>query len=143
MSSVYSIMKASIVVGRDSTLTDTLAQGQATVYQVNDNKEIQFAYRVGANDAEFTVPYSTAITNVYRWMLFSDQPIQYRRSLTDAKVTLASGSVASVNVGAPQPWQCFVGGTEKIAGLYISPAVGALNTANVLIILCGDPAIAY
>lgn len=143
MSNVYSLMKVSVQVARDSTLTDMLASGNAIVSQASDNKEFQIGYRIGTADAEFTVPYSTVVTNVYRWMLFSDQPIQYRRSLTDAKIPLASGNVPAVNVGAPQPWQCFAGGTEKITGLYLSPATGATNIANVLIILCGDPTNAY
>ena len=137
-------MKVSVQVARDSTLSDMLAgPGVATVSQTADNKEFSVGYRIGPSDGEFTVPYSTVITNVYRWMLFSDLPIQYRRSLTDAKVTLASGNVPAVNVGAPSPWQCFVGGTEKISGLYLSPVTGATATANVYLILCGDPSNAY
>lgn len=143
MSNVYSLMKVSVQVARDSTLTDMLASGTAIVSQANDNKEFQIGYRVGTSDAELHVDFSAFLTNVYRWMLFSDQPIQYRRSLTDAKISLSSGNVPAVNVGAPQPWQCFVGGTEKIAGLYIGPAIGATNVANVLVILCGDPTNAY
>ncbi len=143
MSNVFSLMKVAVQVARDSTLTDLLASGGAIVSQVNDNKEFQIGYRIGPSDAEFTVPYSTVITNVYRWMLFADTPVQYRRALSDAKVTLAAGNTASVNVGAPSPWQSFVGGTEKIPGLYLSPASGATATANVLVILVGDPTNAY
>ena len=143
MSKVYSLMKVSVQVARDSTLSDMLASGTAVVSQVNDNKEFQIGYTVNPADTEFTVPYSTVVTNVYRWMLFSDQPIQYRRALTDAKIALAAGNVPAVNVGAPQPWQCFAGGTEKISGLYLSPASGATSAANVLVILCGDPTNAY
>lgn len=144
MATLFSIMKASIDIADDSSLSELMGHGSAAVSQTKDIKSFVNKYTVAPGASQVQIDFSTTLTTGYRWALFSDYPIMYRtNSVSGTQKTLASGNVAATNNGAPLPYSCFVMATEQITGLWLQPIAGATTTANVKVLVCGDPTSAY
>lgn len=141
---LFSLFKLSVDVADDSSLAEPLGHGAATITQNRDNKSFVNKYQVLPGSAEQLIDFSTTLTLGYRWAVFSDYPILLRANGPSAtQLTMASGNVAATNVGAPLPYQCLHASTTQITSLRLAPIANASQTANVKVIIVGDPTNAY
>ncbi len=130
-------------VADDSNLDQLSVDRAATLYQTADNKSVSILYRVGPSDAEtqITIP---GITTPYFLAVLSDYPVRVRLNGNSAtQFTLVSNGAQATNVGAPLPDQCVFMMTGLVTSIYLQPIASAAQTANVKIILTGDPVSAY
>ena len=144
MATLFSLFKVSVDAGDDSSLAELLGHGAATITQNKDNKSFVNKYQVAPGAAETLIDFSTTLTTGYRWAIFSDYPIMIRpNGVSATQFTMVSGNVAATNVGAPLPYQCVHVSTSQLTSLRLAPISGASQTANVKVLIFGDPTNSY
>jgi len=142
---MYRSIEASVIVAEDSNVEegDITARRKIVAYQTKDLFACNKKLRVAPADAEAQVTLSP-VTTGYFWAIFSDYPVKYRiNGSTATQHTMRSNNTSNVNVGAPLPPQCIACGTSEVTSIYIAPIASAAQTANVNVIVTGDPASSY
>lgn len=113
------------------------------VTQTLDKEGFSKLVRVGASDAEAAVDI-TPLTTAYYIELRSDYPVLVRINGSSAtQFTLIGQNTTVKNVGAPVPDKCFFAATMTVTSVRLAPITAASTTANVTLILSGDPTSAY
>lgn len=141
---MYSLFELSVVGADSSQQTEIAGQGSASIEQVLDQKCFSNKILVVPGAAQVQVDFSSSLTTGYRWAILSDYPIMFRvNGVAATQETMQSGSVAPTNTGAPAPYSCFAAATTQLTSLYVQPIAGAAQTANVKIIILGDPVSVY
>lgn len=143
----YRLTTLSTVVADDSELTRKFYEGTCQVDQVLDNEVVTKIVRVapGASDAAVDL---TPISQGYYYEIRSDYPVKYRvigsgSAAAATQQTLIGQGISIVSRGAPLPDKCFAAGSQLVSSIYLEPISGATQTANVTIVLSGDPTSAY
>lgn len=144
---MYRYARVEVAAANDSTLTVPIfGPVRAFFDQTKDLQQYAQVHRVNATDPEFTVPVSSLITNSYFVAIFSDYPVLLRFvGVSTAQVQLRSNNVAASNFGSPPPPQCVHLSTAGLVNQYLTltPIAGAVQTANVTVMVSGDPLSAY
>ena len=132
------------VVADDSSLTQPVfGPREMSAYQTKDLEVFSTTVRVGPSDAETTIAIAP-VTTGYSIVLMSDYPVRVRLNGAAAtQFTLLSNNVAATNVGAPLPDQCYLAMTGTVTELRLQPIASAASTANVKVVITGDPNSSY
>ncbi len=139
----YRVTQIHTIVADDSNLNGVEYDRDGSFYQVNDLQVYSTKKRVQSTDAEVQVPLGP-ITNGYFIEIRSDYPILVRlNGSTATQFTLKSNNTAPTNVGAQPPDQCLFAATLAVTSLYLAPISGAQTTANVKVVVTGDPSNTY
>lgn len=140
----YRLFEVHAVVGDDSNLQQVAFDRTATIWQVADLEVAAPTFRVAPADAADAQISLGTVAQGYCIALFSDYPIKLRvNSVSGTQLTLTSSNVPATNVGAPLPAKCFYATTALINSLFVSPIASAAQTANVWLLVTGDPTNAY
>lgn len=140
---MYRSATVQVTTGDDSNLTQKGFDRKATFYQTKDQEEFSTVRRVAPADSEATVSIAP-VTTGYFIGLYSDYPVKVRINGASAtQFTMRSNNVSAVNVGAPLPDQCCFVATMEVTELRLEPIASASQTANVRIVITGDPTSAY
>ena len=135
----YRMTTIATVVADDSELGRKYYDGKAQVYQTLDQKVVTKVVRVGTGDAEAAVDI-TPITSGKCIQVLSDYPIKLR--LNGAAETQFVGigqGVKVTNQGSPVPDKCIFYLTCNVTSVRLAPITSATQTANVTVIVTGDP----
>jgi hypothetical protein len=140
----YRSLTASVAVADDSNLQNLETQRSIVCNQTKDLQTFNQTFRVATNAAQ-SANIISGITQGYFIWISSDYPIKVSINATAAAATftLNSNNVAATNVGAPLPDQCVFLFTGQVTSLYLTPISGAAQTANVRVVVSGDPVSAY
>lgn len=139
----YREFQVSVVVADDSNKSSKSFDRQAYIYQIKDLESVSPSIRVQPADVEALVSLGT-ITLGYAFAIFTDYPIRVRlNGVSATQFTMHSNNVPATNTGAPLPPQCVFMGNVEISSIYVQPIVNAQQTANVWLVVTGDPASAY
>jgi hypothetical protein len=139
----YRITTVRTVVADDQTLDQVDYDRDTTVYQSKDLQVFHTVKRVAPGDADTQVSIAPVSTG-YFVDIRSDYPVLIRlNGNTATQLTMKTNGVTPTNLGAPLPDQCVYVATVNLTSLYIAPISGATQTANVRIVVTGDPISAY
>ncbi len=139
----YRRIDAEVVVADDSSQDQIAYRRRITTWQTADNEVFQAVVRVVPGAADTQVPIAP-ITTGYGIAIFSDYPVKVRINGVGAtQLTMSPGAVSPTYLGAPTPDQCCYIATVQVTSLYLEPIAGAAQTANVRIVITGDPTNAY
>lgn len=143
----YRLTTLQTVVADDSELTRKYYDGTCQVTQTLDKETVTKIVRVAAGAADAAVDL-TPITQGYYYEIRSDYPVKYRvigsgSAVAATQQTLIGQGATIVPSGAPLPDKCFAAGTQLVSSIYLEPISGAAQTANVTVIVTGDPVSAY
>jgi hypothetical protein len=131
-----------VVVADDSNLANK-TERELCVYQTRDLEAGGLpTIRIAPGDEEIQVVLGNIAVG-YFIHVQSDYPVQWRLRDSDGLNPFTPGNVQPTNLGAVLPPQCFLTTTSRIPGLYLSPIDSAGQTANVTILISGDPSSAY
>lgn len=143
----YRLTTLQTVVADDSELTRKFYDGTAQVEQVLDLEIVTKVVRVapGASDAAVDL---TPVSQGYYFEIRSDYPVKYRvigsgSAAAATQQTLIGQGVQIVSRGAPLPDKCLAFGAQLVSSIYLEPISGATQTANVTVIVTGDPVSSY
>lgn len=139
----YRKIEAEVVVADDSSQDQIAFRRRITTWQTLDNETFQATVRVlpGAADAAVAI---APITTGYTIAVFSDYPVKMRlNGVSATQLVMSPGAVSPTYLGAPLPDQCCFIATVQVTSLYLEPIAGASQTANVRIVITGDPSNAY
>ncbi len=132
-----------VIAADDSDLDQVTWQRKATFYQTKDNEVFSATVRVGTSDAEAAISIAP-VTAGYFFCLMSDYPVRVRLNGAAAtQFTLRSNSAAATNYGAPLPDNCCMMVSGAVTEVRLEPIASATQTANVKILVTGDPTNAY
>lgn len=139
----YRQVACEVVVADDSSQDQIVFRRKATAFQTADNEAFNTVVRVvpAAVEAQIAIaPVSTG----YFVALYSDYPVKVRfNSAGGTQFVMSPSSVSPTYLGAPTPDQCVFVATAQITSLYLEPIASATTTANVRIVVTGDPSNAY
>jgi len=143
----YRLTTIQTVVADDSELTRKYYEGTCQVEQTLDREVVSKIVRIAPGAADASVDL-TPIAQGYHYEIRSDYPVKYRvigtgSAIAATQQTLVGQGVTIVANGAPLPDKCFAAGTQLVSSIYLEPITGATQTANVTVILSGDPISAY
>jgi len=140
---MYRSITVEAVASVDSSLTQPIfGPLRMTAYQSLDKKADPIYTQVGPSDAEAAL--SLNVTNGYAVAIFSDYPIMVRlNGVSSTQFTMHSNNVAAVNAGSPLPAQCCFVATVTVTSIRLAPISGATQTANVAVLVTGDPTNSY
>ena len=139
----YRLLEARIQVADDSNLDQLLFDRRIVSYQTKDLKVVTKNVRVAASDADTAIDL-TPISQGYFYAIYADYPVRFRINGVGAtQQTLVTSGVAATNLGGPMPDQCFACANALVTSIYLQPIAGATQTANVRIVVMGDPTNAY
>lgn len=143
----YRLTTLQTVVADDSELTRKYYDGTCQVSQTLDKEVVTRLVRVGPSDVDTAVDLSP-ISQGYSYEIRSDYPVKYRvigsgSAVAATQHTLIGQGAAIVPQGAPLPDKCFAAGTQLVSSIYLEPISGAAQTANVTVIVTGDPVSSY
>lgn len=137
----YRLIELHAVVADDSNQANKSFDRTATIWQVNDLESATPTLRVAPADGLTSISLGT-VAQGYAIIVLSDYPIRYKFNGGNLE-TMTSNNVPAMNVGAPLPANCFAGGTFLVTSLSVQPIVSAAQTANVWVMVTGDPTNAY
>lgn len=139
----YRKRRLDITVATDASLTQVFADYEKVVgEQTNDNAVFNRVYQVGPADQELLIP--SGITNAYSVTVLSDYPVRLRmNSSSGSQFTMKSAYVGLPNVYSAKPYSCVFTADMLVTSLYIAPISGSAQTANVAVLLTGDPSAPY
>ena len=136
-------MDLKVVVADDSNLEQIVFQRSATIWKTLDLETVTPTLRIAPADGDTQISLGS-ITNGKFIALFADYPIRFRINGAGAtQYTMSTANVQATNLGAPLPAQCAFAGNLNIASLYIQPISAAAQTANVWLVVSGDPVSDY
>src|SRR5262245_40456653 len=136
---MYRRMDLKVVVADDSNLEQVIFERSATIWKTLDLESVSPTLRVAPADGDTQVSLG-AVTSGKFVALFSDYPIRFRINGAGAtQFIMSSANVPATNVGAPLPAQCAFAGNLDVTSVYVQPIASAAQTANVWIVVCGDP----
>lgn len=143
----YRLTTLSTVVADDSELNRKYYEGTAVVYQTLDRETVVKLVRVAPGASDTAVDL-TPISQGYSFEIRSDYPVKYRvigsgSASAATQHTLIGQNVAATSQGAPLPDRCFVASNQLVSSIYLEPISGATDTANVTVIVTGDPVSSY
>ena len=139
----YRQIAVEVVVADDSSQDQIAFRRKATVFQTNDNELFNTTVRVAPGAADTLVAIAP-VTTGYGIALYSDYPVKVRLNGVGAtQFTLTPSSVSPTYLGAPLPDQCVFVATMTVTSVYLEPISGATTTANVRLVVTGDPTNAY
>lgn len=140
---MYRLLEARLRMGTDSTLDDLDADIRIALSQAKDRESCNKRLLVAPADSQVEVTIAP-VTTGYFYLVAADYPILLRiNGSTATQLTGHSNNVAAVNVGAPLPIQYLSMGTVEVTSLWVAPISGASRTANVRVLVSGDPESAY
>ena len=136
---MYRIVKVEVKVADDSNLNNLEASRTVVCYETRDNESCIKTVRVGPSDSEAAVDISP-VTTGYFYHISSDYPVKVRlNGASETQTVMVSNNVAATNVGGPLPDQSIKLATETVTSIRLAPISSATQTANVHIIVTGDP----
>jgi len=136
---MYRRMDLKVVVADDSNLEQIVFERSATIWKTLDLETVSPTLRIAPTDGDTQISLGS-ITNGKFIALFADYPIRFRMNGAGAtQYTMSLANVPATNLGAPLPAQCAFAGNLNITSLYIQPIASAAQTANVWVVICGDP----
>lgn len=139
---MYRMMKVYCVVADDSNLNNKSFERSATIWKTVDLKADAPTLRVAPADTNTQV--ALPVTNIKAWAVFADYPVQVRFNASNGTPhPMSVSNVPAVNVGSPLPPQGCIAGNTTITGIWLSPITSASQTANVWIMVVGDPIADY
>lgn len=135
----YRTTRLRTVVADGSDLSQVEFDRTITVNQTYDNQVFSTVKQVKPTDTEVQVPI-TPVTTGYFVEIRSDYPVMVRlNGVSATQFTLHGSNVVPVSLGAPLPDQSYFSATMTITSLYVAPIAGAQTTANVRVLITGDP----
>lgn len=137
-------LSVEVGVSVDSSFTSPLfGPAKVVCYQQKDNQEFHTRATVAPGATETAIAIAP-VTQGYFFCLFSDYPVLVRLNGPSAtQFTLNTNNVAATNVGSPLPNQCCLILTGQVSSVRLAPIASAQQTANVTIVVTGDPTNAY
>ena len=141
---MYRAVKIRILVSDDSNgEAPIFGPRDVTCYQTRDLEEFHTTVRVGPSDAEAQIAIAPIATGYFLGLL-TDYPVRCRfNSASGTQFIMTPSNVAATNVGAPLPDQCAAILPFQITGVWLQPIASAAQTANVKIVITGDPSSVY
>lgn len=140
---MYRQTSSETVVAEDSNLEAITYERKVFIYQTKDNLTFTGRVRIAPSASQAGVAI-TPVTTGYYYKITSDYPIMFRiNSSTGTQFTMHTNNVSATNVGSPAPHQCLAEGTVGVTEIYLQPISGATQTANVDVVVSGDPQNAY
>lgn len=134
---MYRVTTISHTIADDSNLSQPTMH-QVTLTDARDKERFQTRLQVTPSDSEIEVGIGVVDTSYSIW-LSADYPIQVKFHSSDTPIQLRSNNVRTVPLGAPSPASCVFFFTGSVANIWVSPIVGATQTATVDIDVTGDP----
>lgn len=139
----YRLTTIKTVVADDIELARKFYEGACVTYQTLDQEVVVKRVRVGTSDSDTAVDI-TPITSGKYVEIRSDYPVRVRINGVGAtQFTLNGQGVAAVAQGAPMPDKCAFVAHIDVTSVYLQPIASAAQTANVTLILTGDPVSVY
>ncbi len=139
----YRITTVHTIVADDSELNGKFYERKAVIYQSLDQETVVKRVRVGTADADTEVDI-TPITAGKYLEVRSDYPVKVRvNGVAETQLVGVGQGVAAVNQGAPLPDRFVYLFTGNVSSVYLEPIASAGQTANVSVIVTGDPVSDY
>lgn len=139
----YRQVAAEVVVADDSSQDQIVFRRKATAFQTADNEVFNTVVRVVPAAAEAQIAIAPVAAG-YFVAVYSDYPVMIRfNSAGGTQFVMSPSSVSPTYLGAPTPDQCCFIATAQITSVYLEPIASASSTANVRIVVTGDPTNAY
>lgn len=139
----YRYTRVETGVAYDSTLNyPVFGPIKAYFDQVKDLQTFDTVIRIAPGAAQAQVSIAP-VTTGYFLMILSDYPVQVAINGNSPQFILKSNNPPAVNVGSPLPPSCCLMLTGQVTSLYLTPITGAAQTANVTVLVTGDPTNSY
>jgi len=139
----YRSITAKVVASVDSSLTQPIfGPVEMTAYQTLDCKADPIYTQVAPSASEAAL--SLNVTTGYFVAIMSDYPVLVRlNGVSSTQFTMHSNNARAVNAGSPLPFQCCFIANIEVTSIRLAPISGAAQTANVAVLVTGDPISAY